>query len=275
MKNLTASPEDRFIEVNGQSIHVKQWSSTGPLMVFLHHITGDCGIWNDIAPAFISEFQVVAVDLRGHGLSSNPTHGYRWVEDLSEDIVELIKFYASKSVTLVGFSLGAMVAIPVAVKMSDRVSALILEDPPLHDHARNYNSAWWEERRAAIHLPFDQKVDRLIKRGNSVEEAKLIAEIKDRVSPGVLDEYLAGTAAYHFEDWLPKVSCKTCLFLGNPEKGSSLNHADRKRVTELFSFSHISEWKNAGHGVHEVDPVQFIHEMKQFLQAVGNARPVT
>ena len=258
-----AFPEDRFCEVNEQKIHVKQWSDSGPLMIFLHHITGGCGIWDNIAPAFTSEYQVIAVDLRGHGLSSNPDQGYRWVEDFSQDIIELIKVYDSDSVTLVGYSFGCMVAIPVAVTMPERVSALIFEEPPLFDQSRNYGLSWWEEWQVFFHMSIDEKTAHLMSQGHSAEEAKSKAERKHRISPGVLDEFLGGTAAYNFEDWLPKVSCKTLLFLGN--KGGILNQADRQRIKELFEFSRISEWDNAGHGVHEVDPVKYINEVKQFL----------
>ncbi|MDP6041893.1 MAG: alpha/beta hydrolase, partial [Candidatus Latescibacteria bacterium] len=72
-------------------------------------------------PELAHEYQMLAVDLRGHGLSSNPDHGYNWADDFSEDVVALISHLGLKDVVLVGHSLGAMVAIPTAAKLPDVV----------------------------------------------------------------------------------------------------------------------------------------------------------
>lgn len=259
-------PKDVYFDVNGQQIYAKQWSDSGTPLILLHHIGGACGIWDTVAPSFVEDFHVLAVDLRGHGLSSNPPQGYRWAEDMAEDIVQLIDRLDAESVVLAGYSLGALVSIPVTVKLSGKISALVLEDPPLYNQARCYGSAWWEERRLFIHLSLEEKIEGFIKEGLPPEEARLRAELKHRVSPGVLDEYLAGKAAYDYEDWLPKVTCPTMAFMGNPEKGSVLTVADRERLAGQFQFARISVWDNAGHGVHEIDPPQFVREMKQFLE---------
>jgi pimeloyl-ACP methyl ester carboxylesterase len=259
-------PKDVYFDVNGQKIYAKQWSGVGIPLIFLHHIGGACGIWDTVAPDFVDDYQVLAVDLRGHGFSSNPPKGYRWAEDMAEDVVQLIQRLDTESVVLAGFSLGALVSIPVTVRLSGKVSALILEDPPLYDQSRCYGSAWWEERRLFIHLSLEEKVEGFIKEGYAPEEARRRAEGKHRMSPGVMDEFLDGTAAYDYEKWLPKVTCPTMAFLGNPEKGSVLTEVDRERIMGQFQFARISTWDNAGHGVHEVDPPKFVKEMNRFLK---------
>lgn len=262
-------PKDVYFDVNGQQIYAKQWSVGGTPLILLHHIGGACGIWDMVAPSFANDFQVLAVDLRGHGLSSNPPQGYRWAEDMAEDVVQLIEQLNAESVVLAGYSLGALVSIPVTVKLAGKVSALVLEDPPLYDQSRCYDSAWWEERRLFIHLSLEEKIEAFMKEGLLPEEARTRAKGKHRVSPGVLDEFLAGKAAYNYEDWLPKVTCPTMAFMGNSEKGSVLTVADRERLNGQFDFARISTWDNAGHGIHEVDPPKFIGEMKQFLKDEG------
>ena len=262
-------PRDVYFDVNGQKIYAKQWSADGTPLILLHHIGGACGIWDTVAPDFVDDFQVLAVDLRGHGRSSNPPQGYRWAEDMAEDVVQLIEQLDAESVVLAGYSLGALVSIPVTVKLAGKVVALILEDPPLYDQSRCYGSAWWEERRLFIHLSLEEKIEGFIKEGLPPDEARMRAELKHRVSPGVLDEFLAGKAAYDYEEWLPKVTCPTMMFMGNPEKGSVLTVADRERLREVFEFARISTWGNAGHGVHEIDSPKFVAEMKAFLEDEG------
>lgn len=259
-------PRDAFFNVNDQKIYAKQWSDSGIPLILLHHVGGACGIWDEVAPSFVDACHVFAVDLRGHGLSSNPPSGYRWVEDMAEDVLQLIETLNTPSVILAGYSLGALVSIPVAVKLEGKVSALVLEDPPLYDQSRCYGSEWWEERRLFYHLSFEEKVQKLMGEGYGSEEARSLARFKEHNAPGVLDEFLNGTAAYDFEDWLPKVTCPTMAFMGNPEKGSVLTEEDRAYLKTQFEFSRVSVWDHAGHGIHEVDPPIFVDEMKQFLK---------
>ncbi|MDQ0511520.1 alpha/beta fold hydrolase [Ancylobacter amanitiformis] len=51
---------------------------------------------------------VLAVDMRGHGLSDKPRHGYR-IARLAADLDELIRGHGLRDVTLVGHSMGASV----------------------------------------------------------------------------------------------------------------------------------------------------------------------
>ena len=216
-------------------------------------------------PELAHEYQMLAVDLRGHGLSSNPDHGYNWADDFSEDVVALISHLGLKDVVLVGHSLGAMVAIPTAAKLPDVVSGVVLEDPPVYGHENAYQSHWWKERLDFLYLSLEQKIERFLEAGHPIEMARAMAESKDRVSPGVLEEFLNGQTAYDVEDWLPKISCNVLMMIGNPEKGGVVSSAYLQKLTELFRFTAISEWHNAGHGLHEVDPARFANELKQFM----------
>lgn len=52
--------------------------------------------------------QVIAVDMRGHGRSEKPAHGYR-IARLAADLHELVRGQGLREVTLVGHSMGASV----------------------------------------------------------------------------------------------------------------------------------------------------------------------
>src|SRR5882724_2993643 len=67
--------QTRAIETNGTSIHVRV-GGHGPAAVMLHGFgtTGD--MWGHMANALIEDHTVVALDLRGLGLSSKPDGGY-------------------------------------------------------------------------------------------------------------------------------------------------------------------------------------------------------
>lgn len=82
--------QSRYVEVNGQRLHYKHWSESGPPLILLHAATTTSSSWNIIAPRLASEFRVMAFDLRGHGLSSKPGQGYSWAEHYAEDLVEFL-----------------------------------------------------------------------------------------------------------------------------------------------------------------------------------------
>ena len=44
--------------------------------MFLHGVTDSSASWDAIAPSFVDDYQVMAVDLRGHGQSDKPATGY-------------------------------------------------------------------------------------------------------------------------------------------------------------------------------------------------------
>ena len=65
---LAATPRDREIEVEGTPIHYLEWGEPDrPGLVFVHGGAAHAHWWSPIAPLFLREYRVVALDLSGHG----------------------------------------------------------------------------------------------------------------------------------------------------------------------------------------------------------------
>ncbi|MBW2287085.1 MAG: alpha/beta fold hydrolase, partial [Deltaproteobacteria bacterium] len=59
---------DRHVDVDGCPIHYLQWGDADrPGIVFVHGGAAHAHWWTFIAPLFLPEYQVVALDLSGHG----------------------------------------------------------------------------------------------------------------------------------------------------------------------------------------------------------------
>ena len=82
-------------------------------------------------------YDVLAVDLPGFGLSSSLAGPYSF-ERFSEDIAALINELDLQNVVLVGFALGAAVALKAAVKHPDQIAAVVSVAIPSGD-ASPYN----------------------------------------------------------------------------------------------------------------------------------------
>ena len=94
--------------------------------VFLHGFGGQAEQWHYQMQKFSLENRVIALDLRGHGLSDKPGTGYdmpRLIEDL-ETALTLLK--VKGNFVLVGHSFGGAVVTEYALKHPDRVERLIL-----------------------------------------------------------------------------------------------------------------------------------------------------
>lgn len=111
--------------------YVSAGSRDSPLMVFLHGFPDTWYTWEKQIRHFQKDYWVVAVDMRGCGLSSRPQH----VEDyllsrLVDDVKELILSLGRKKAIVVGHDLGGMIAWVLATKHEDMVDRLVVINGP-------------------------------------------------------------------------------------------------------------------------------------------------
>jgi len=100
--------------------------SAAPVALLLHGVGLDLGMWDRVLPALTGAgLAVLRLDLLGHARSADPP-GARTLDDFAAQAEALLDHLAVASVRLVGFSLGALVAIRLAVRAPERVERLAL-----------------------------------------------------------------------------------------------------------------------------------------------------
>jgi pimeloyl-ACP methyl ester carboxylesterase len=115
-----------------------------PVMVFLNGLTDSGEGWPGAARHWGERYAVVSFDQRGHGRSPRFTRqeldahlGEAMVQDATAILEQLPR------PVLVGHSMGGAVALTVAVRRPELVSALVLEDPaPLGPDAPQRDRQW-------------------------------------------------------------------------------------------------------------------------------------
>jgi pimeloyl-ACP methyl ester carboxylesterase len=265
------SPQNEFqslyADVNGQRLHYKKWPENGPPLIFLHGVTSSSSAWDYIVPGFASDYSVTAFDFRGHGQSSKPESGYKWAEHYGADIVAFVKEHISEPAIIIGHSLGAMVTVPVAVSVPDKVRAIVMEDPPAFasaDTADRFKPTLMTKR-----LPPEMRVERFMEtQGLNRGAAERRSEELEAMRENVLVELLEGGTRYDPEEWFPKVSCPSLVILGSPERGGVVKWEDRPRLQRLLKGSRMVEWDDVGHLVHFQKMERFIAEVKSFLASL-------
>jgi 2-succinyl-6-hydroxy-2,4-cyclohexadiene-1-carboxylate synthase len=100
-----------------------------PLML-LHGFTGRGSSWGAHATAFARRFCVVTVDLPGHGRSGIPSDPSRAsVERSADDLATILHRVDAVPAHVLGYSLGARIALRLAIAHPTVVRRVILESP--------------------------------------------------------------------------------------------------------------------------------------------------
>jgi lipase len=96
-------------------------------VVCLHGITAQHRAFNAAARLLGPSRGLVGVDLRGRGDSDKPESGYGLATHAS-DVVRVLDYLGLEDAVLLGHSMGAFVALKIALEYPDRVRALALLD---------------------------------------------------------------------------------------------------------------------------------------------------
>src|SRR6266581_6417838 len=78
-EHMSGDPDanDRFVRLDDGDMHVAENGKPGAPAVLLIHGTAACTAWWDpVVPALAGAYNVIRVDLPGHGRSSSPAGGY-------------------------------------------------------------------------------------------------------------------------------------------------------------------------------------------------------
>ncbi|HSG41700.1 MAG TPA: alpha/beta fold hydrolase, partial [Anaerolineales bacterium] len=94
--------------------------------VFIHGFGGKAEQWGYQMQKFAVENRVIALDLRGHGLSDKPAGGYDMAQMLDDLETALVLLKVKGKVVLVGHSFGGAIVTDYALKHPGRVEKLIL-----------------------------------------------------------------------------------------------------------------------------------------------------
>jgi pimeloyl-ACP methyl ester carboxylesterase len=138
-----------FVTIRGLKLHCRRWGEQdAPLLFMLHGYQDESASWQFTVDAFKKDWQVVAPDWRGYGLSEWSGSDSYWYPDYLADLDYLLDHFSSeRPARIVGHSLGANIAAVYAGLRPERVSQLVNVDgfgPPMmrQDPAPRRLSKW-------------------------------------------------------------------------------------------------------------------------------------
>lgn len=119
----------RFIDVDEVRLHAVV-GGEGPPLLLIHGWPGSWYYWRLVMPALARDFEVVAVDQRGIGLSDKPEEGYD-SGTLANDLVATMDALGHDRFAVVGVDTGMVIAYALAADHPDRVVRLAVGEAPL------------------------------------------------------------------------------------------------------------------------------------------------
>jgi pimeloyl-ACP methyl ester carboxylesterase len=129
MVDVQIQPVIRRVPTNGIELSVAEYGTSGPPLLLLHGIGSRYVSWFPVFDQLAAHFRLIAPDFRGHGDSDKPNSGYLH-SDYATDLDGLVEALEIERPSIIGHSLGAIVAYAWAGIYSSSAGKIVLEDPP-------------------------------------------------------------------------------------------------------------------------------------------------
>jgi 3-oxoadipate enol-lactonase len=118
----------RFVRANGL-VHCcsVEGRRDGPALVFINALGSDLRIWDDVIGFLSRDFRVIRYDKRGHGLSELGPDRCD-MSDYALDLAALMDALGVARATIVGLSIGGLIAQELYRQRPELFAALVLSD---------------------------------------------------------------------------------------------------------------------------------------------------
>jgi len=121
-----------YATLDGARVHYKSMGA-GPAIVLVHGWTCELSFWRAQAPELATRARVILIDLPGHGRSDKPAVAYSMAL-FARAIFAVLDQESVERATLVGHSMGALVARHALELQPRRVAGLVLVDGSLRPY---------------------------------------------------------------------------------------------------------------------------------------------
>ena len=129
---VASAPEDaRFLTLRDAAIHVvDEGPRDAPAVVLIHGFASSSGVWAGLVGALARNHRVLALDLKGFGLSGRPegSPADYAPEEQARIVLALMDAKSVHRAAIVAHSWGSSVALQVALQAPDRVRRIVLYD---------------------------------------------------------------------------------------------------------------------------------------------------
>jgi 3-oxoadipate enol-lactonase len=244
----------------------------GPVVCMTHSLASDGGMWAEqVPPLLAAGFQVLRLDMRGHG-GSDPLPGDYTMSDLAGDVAVVLDGLSIQRVHFVGLSIGGMLGQAFALEHGNRLlSAMWCDTLPATPAG---SPEVWQQRvdtvRSANSLrPLaDPTIERWLTEAFKARNPGRYKQIRDTIIGITPVGYLGCVAAirnFDFVARLPSVKLSVLVVCGTDDAGTPA--AENRRLAGLVPGGRYEEIANARHFPNVEHPDTFNQIMMDWLNA--------
>lgn len=253
----------------------------GPPIVLLHGFTGRASTWDLFVNRWQKDFQVITIDLPGHGKTTTKTP--RTMESCCDDLMYIFQYLQLPFVHLVGYSMGGRTALSFAMTYPRLVKSLILESasPGLRDPQERASRRKHDER--LIKRINDDGLPAFVDFWENIPLFETQKALSKEIQQKVRQERLSQTAAGLMSSlrymgtgeqpswWeqLKQLNRSVLLIVGECDhKFVTIN----KQMQKRFQRAELAIVKDAGHAVHIEQPSIFSERLTHFIHNQTSSR---
>jgi len=251
-----------------------QGPSGAPVLTCSHCLSGDLDIWKPQVEALSEDFQVLRLDLRGHGRTSAPEGGYT-MDMLAGDTLALLDHLSISRTHFLGISLGGMIGQTLALKSPERLHSLILSDttcrvPPEMEPV-------WRERIAAarekgMEALAEETLDRWLSPSFRAQDEMTTERIRRTILNTPVNGFIGccmAISAFDVKDRLPEVSLPAMILVGEHDPGTPVSTA--KEIQEQIPGAELAVLPGAYHLSNIEAAGAFNRRVRDFLHTASRA----
>ena len=231
--------------------YIRYGKKTSKTLVFLHGWGQNIEMMKPVADPFEDDYDIIIVDLPGHGESEEPDIVYT-VNDFVECIKELLDSLKIKKPILIGHSFGGKISLLYASKYD--VEKLILFAPAYKKEIEKL-SLKTRMLKTAKKIPVLNKLEGFAKKHIGSTDYK-------NASP-IMRQILVETVNYDIRDQIPNIKCSTILIWGTIDEAVDISGA--YELEKLIDDAGVVVYENCTHYAYLERLGQTINVMKSFL----------
>jgi len=263
--------------INGVDLNYEV-TGQGPVVVFLHGMTGSTQDWANQVPVLSPNYRVVALDMRGHGKSEAPKAESEYsIPIFADDVLGLLDLLSINKCCLVGHSIGGFTALQFAVIYQHRLAGLVLVDTSSGPFGKEQNSSHRLSLKLielassqGLEAAFDYDACHNPMRIAKFKQHPELKEItRQKVLRTSVEGYIYGPMAFpKWQPVTPKLSLikvPTLIYCGEED----VAFAGAVKILEKgISGSELITIPGVGHNPHEEAPEIFNQTLLKFLARV-------
>lgn len=240
-----------------------------PVMLLSNSLASDLGMWEpQMATLLEAGYRVIRYDSRGHGASGVPDGPYT-MDMLAGDALELLDRLEVERASVMGCSMGGMVAQMLAARHADRVERLVLTATACYMP----QPSAWDERIAAVRAGgmeavADSTIDRWFTAPGKAAMPDQVAAVRAVVAGTPPEGFCACAAAIREMDQresIKAISAPTLVIVGELDPGTPVSAA--QAIHERIADSELVVIPQAAHFVHMERADVFNEAVGRFLRA--------